>query len=427
MVWMPKRPFFLIILGWGLVSFSAPLSLKETVEYALSHSPAFSSAKVQRTLADLEVSDKRSAFLPSLDVDTSAGLSKQKASYAEEPWTSSLNLKLTENLYDNGKSFILLSKANLTREIAELTLLREREKLLLEISQTFYDYSNNQKLAEAKKDQLEIIQKQYLMIGNQYKGGLRTRRDFLRFKTEAQSAELESRRAANNVVKLRNGLRKLVGDNENTLDFAILNVEVLPEGKNIKPIEITETYDYRISQMTSRLSEYDVSVAKRNYWPNLFLRAGLSYGNNNFINSKVPFKETENYNANVGLELSFNLWDWGIRRREIERNEAAVQVAENSFRTQNLEIQESLRNLVLDIDVSRSNSELSRELLKAQEDAYNLIRRDYQDGAVTYPDLIDSLTKLLNAKTQFFQSRYQLASALAKHTYYEGKLHETLK
>ncbi len=419
------RCLALAISVFSPLLFSAPLSLKETLEFAIQNSPTLQKSKIQRQLADYDVSDRRSAFLPSLDFESSVGLAKEKFSFPEEPWRSALNLKLTENLYDNGKSFTLLSKANLAREIAEVSLKRDRDKLVLDVTLLLYQYSNVKNLTLAKKDQLELIQKQFSSVGSQYQGGLRTRRDYLRFKTEAQSAELQARQAQNDVEKLKTSLRKLLGDETNTLDFAVIPVESLPSTETKIDLQNSQTYEYRIADLTTRLSNYDVTLAQQAYWPNLNLSGGLSYGNSQFINSQNSFRDTENYNANIGLTLTFNLWDWGIRSRQIERARSSVSIAENDLKSKRLEVSELLKNLNLDFETLQSNFALSQELLKAQEDAYKLIRRDYQDGQVTYTDLIDSLAKLLAAKTQFFESRYQLAGAIARYHYYQGTLYET--
>jgi outer membrane protein TolC len=61
-----------------------------------------------------------------------------------------------------------------------------------------------------------------------------------------------------------------------------------------------------------------------------------------------------------------------------------------------------------------------------EEESNRLVEQQYNDGKVTYLDLITSLNELLNAKVQFYSAYYEALLNVAKYDYYKGTIYESL-
>ena len=104
--------------GASTSPLSMPLSLKEAVGFALENSPVFDTAKKTQAIREFQYKSAFAKLLPSLDFTTTDGLqnniaiaSTSGAVYTPNsttPWSSSLSLGVTENLYDNGVSLTRL-------------------------------------------------------------------------------------------------------------------------------------------------------------------------------------------------------------------------------------------------------------------------------------------------------------------------------
>lgn len=410
---------------------ATPMTLKDTLRYALDHSPTLDTAKQQELAGELEMKNARAALLPSLDATTTNGLLHTSPLSGTDPWGSSLNVTLTENLYDNGVTLTAYRVAQVNRQIAVLGQLQARWKLCLTVVQQFYKYSLAAKLSAVKDQQLGLYQKQFRFVQDQYKQGMKPRKDFLRFKSQAQRSEIDTRQARIDVERALVDVRNTIGvpPTEAQVDglaFEMFEPEISPTDVPQVPPPVANVIDYRVADLTRSLAPYDVQLAKRNYYPRISLGVGANYGNNNYIHSGVPFSTTQSNGWNVLLTLSYNFWDWGILSRKVEIAERNRDIAENTFRQAALDARSEVNQLMLDLAQIKENYKLVRDLLSSEEESFESTKRDYREGKIQPYDFILSLNDLLDARVRFFTSQYGLAEAQARYQYYYGNLYEKL-
>lgn len=419
---------FLVFILLSSLGFAQTYNLNTAVRYALEHSPTLGAESQRNHLAELDFRNRKTAFYPSLDLESHHGIGSAHPGTATDPWMSGLNLKLSENLYDNGTSIIRYKQGRLARELASLNLAKERDSLILELTKQFYEFSRSHQLMDAAKMQRDLLQQQFKTVGNQYRQGLKTKRDFLRFKAQAQRSELDHRLAGNRNAKSSFELRRLMGlPASEKVEFDVLNAENLHLDIPQKEPAIEKTWEYQVAKTYMDLQPFDVDLAKRKYFPELNLTTGAYYRNTNYLNSQNSFSSTGQYGWNILLQLNYNFLDWGLRSREIEKAQANRLIAEHDLKKAALQTHADLQALMRDLGDLNANLIVSKELLSAQQEAYDLIRREYTEGRVEYWDLMTSLTDLLDAKARFLNARYDLASVLAKYRYFEGTLYANYK
>jgi outer membrane protein len=420
----------LLLLVTETRSYGKAMTLEEALKYGLTHSPTLSSALKRRDIADMDVKTRKSAFLPSLDLEGTHGLQETHPEStvpgSTDPWVSGFSLKLTETLYDNGESITRLKQAKLQRQLAELGAEKERNQLILNIVSQFYDFSIAQKRAEAQRDLYSNLEKQTKSVSFQYRQGLKTRKDYLRLKSQVQNAEVTTRSAESALEKASIQLHKLIGApfTGEKMVFEPLDVNrASGEAPRAAPA-LENTLEVRIAKLERDLKPLDVSLAQRNYWPQLKLAGGANYGANSYINSAIPYGQRETYGWNVLLTLKYNLWDWGTLSREVEKARVNEMITENELTKTQLETRAEIESLMIQMRDLSLNSALSESLLQAQEDAFRIVDREYREGQTPYLDYVNSLKERLEAKILYAEARFQLASTLAKYQYYEGKLYD---
>ncbi|MEK6553662.1 MAG: TolC family protein, partial [Bdellovibrionota bacterium] len=202
----------LLLISAGAASAQLQkLDRRQAVRYALQNSPSFNSARNEREVADLTVKSSFWALFPSLDFTASYGLQDDDPSTYETPYTSQLALSLTETLYDNGVLLTQNKIANLARRRAELIFRKEKNRLVREVLEAYMKFSLQSRNLEVKEIQLDLIRRQYNLVSSAYKQGLKTRKDFLRFKTQLNRTQLDMVNARNSVEKTRLDLLKAIG------------------------------------------------------------------------------------------------------------------------------------------------------------------------------------------------------------------------
>jgi outer membrane protein TolC len=420
------------------------LSLREAVEYTLENSPVFDSARKTQSVRELEYKSALAKILPSLDFTTTNGLQNNIpiasttaanpiiTSNPSAPWYSSLSLGLTENLYDNGVSLTQIGIAGLNRELAAISYQKTRDDLTLGVVSEFYRFSLATVLLEVRKQQQGMLEKQFRTLTNQYQQGFKTRGDYIRFKTQVQRAEIDRITSENNVIQAEANLRKLLGVSIQAPEppsFDPVKVDRDRKGDGVlpnQPPSIEAVYDYRITKIQEEIYGKNVTLVKRNYWPQVSVSSGVNYVNQNYLNSDTPFAAGHQLSWNALVILQYNLWDWGTRKRDVEIAEYNRDIQGNVLSQNLLDINAQITGLMADVARVSKNYSLTQELLKLEEESNRDFEAQYREGKVTYLDLVTELNNLLDAKVQFFTSYFDALNSSAKYKYYEGKLYESL-
>lgn len=406
------------------------MDMRTTVQYAVENAPTLEVSRRQMAISDMQRKNAYSVFLPQLDLSSQHGISDRNPQVAgNNKYVSQLGVTLSENLYDNGISFIKYDSAKITKTIAELSYANDRDKLALSIISQFLQYSLVVRLLEVQKAQYDIVNKQFKSISTLYEQGIKTRRDFLRFKSELRRSQINLQSANTQVETTKADLVKLIAPTEiiKNTEFSFnvepVNLELVKSVPKEKP-NLDNHWLFQIARLRSGVFSNDVSIARRSYWPQFFLNGDVSYASSSYWKTGSSFADNDYTAWNALLTVKFNLWDWGIRNRNITiakdqkiQQEKTIESSLNEFIASN-------EKLMLNMGLSHNNFLTNQELLGLETESYAFLENEYRNGRATYLDLIIGLRDLLNAKIQLFSSYYSLRTLLFQYQYHEGKLYE---
>lgn len=405
------------------------LDLRRALEFGTEHSPALDSARRTLEIRRLERSNAVSRFLPSLDVSTSQGLQGTRPQSVYDSRFGTLNLALTETLYDNGQSFLKSRVAARQLESAEIAWDRARNQLALDLAREFYDFSLAERLASVRRRQAELLRKQFKAVDAQYREGLRTRRDYLRFKTQLQRADIDLITAENTARLSAVEIRRIIGAPADAAgpEFAAVELDTAAKvefPKNTPSLE--KHFEARLAEAGREINELQVKMVRRNWLPNATLTAAAGYANPNYLRLPDAAPGAESLSWNVTLGLSYNLWDWGIRRRDTRIAEETRGVGDNTLRSNVLTTRARIDSLMLELRRQSENLSLSRELLGFEEETFAFLDSEYRQGKVQFLDLINALNDLLDARVRFAQAQFGALASIAEHRFHQGDLHDSI-
>ncbi|MGK5085860.1 TolC family protein [Bdellovibrionota bacterium FG-1] len=169
-----------------------------------------------------------------------------------------------------------------------------------------------------------------------------------------------------------------------------------------------------------------MTFAKRNYLPRVSLTSELTYSNSNYLNSSTPFNATNQLSWNALLTFQYNLWDWGIKRHDVQIAEYNRDIQADTLQQGLLETHAQITSMMVDLSRLRYQLKLSEELLSLEEESNQNLESQYRQGKVAYLDLITGLKNLLDAKVQFYTSYFDVLQGIAKYRYFEGKIYEAV-
>lgn len=449
---MNKIGVFLTLLLIQLIFFyshalaSTTLNLHSALQYATSHSPSLQAAQYRMEQAHLEKQNTLSRFFPTLDLSSSLGVQGNSpasdtalkingvTSTYSGPWSSQSSLTLNETLYDNGESWTNHQIASLKKEQAQAVYRRERDQILRDVAIAFYQFSSAAKVAELLSDQEKIVVKQFEQVSRNYEQGLKTRKDYLRFKAQVSRAAIDLANAQLAVEKTTSNLKQILGvphPDIHSLHFQAdytpfdsSNSILIPNKK--ETLDLESHIDFQINQLQEKMNALEVEKIRRNYWPSLSLAASANYLNSSYLATGASWGDNANWSWSAGITLKANLWDWGIRKRDLAIAEQSEAIKAAEISNEMLKIRKEIGNILIDLSQTRSVYQLTRELLELEQGNFDFIDEEYRKGKVNFWDMVNAMKDLSDAKTKYWNALFALKQGLVSYYYHKGTLHEIL-
>ena len=412
--------FLLSTLAW-----SAELDLKGTLAHAIENSPGLQSSKRDVEIRSLELKNARANLYPSFDFSSRHGMTESAT--RSSPYVSTMSLTATETLYDNGITLSKIDSAQIELDLARAKFNDERDRLALQVAEEFFRYSLSTALLGVQTAQLGLVKKQYEGISAQYRSGIKTRKDYLKMHSEVRRTEIDLETAKGNLDKSRLELLRLIGVNPQNSDLTFQALKVQPKEIR-KPPEAPPQGSghalFKTFELQSRLAQIDRELVRRLVWPEVTLTAGADLTASDYLGTgnAFPGQKTSGWNALLGLK--FNLWDWGIRRRNLEVASHKQSQVELDLQAKRLQFSADGLKAYQDFSLGYRNFLLSQELLDLESKSYALVEADYRGGKVSFWDLTYGLRDLLEAKVKMYTNYFNVKLNQLKYLYHEGRLND---
>ena len=114
----------------------------------------------------------------------------------------------------------------------------------------------------------------------------------------------------------------------------------------------------------------------------------------------------------VGLQMNWNLWNWGATHHDIKEAEHQKRRAELAAGSLAEQVRVDVRSRWLDAKAAHDSLAAAQAQVQAAEEAYRLTHVKHESGAATTTDVIDAETEVARARLRSAVSRYDYYLAL---------------
>jgi outer membrane protein TolC len=431
-----KNIFILWLLLVAPLAFAEDvekIDFHQALERAIQKSPDYDILLHNQKSAHLAFTNSWSVFLPELDAEAQnqyqnqAGNTYYNTATPLSPWNNLLALSVSENLYDNGKSWNDMDIAHLNSDIGDLSAQQGLQQLMLSVANAYYDFSSAFQSLDLQRQEIETLRRQYHAIEGRYQNGVNNNRDFLRIKAQVQIAEIGLATQEISLEDAKQTLRLAIGE-KSAVDFN----PVVPKMSEVESIHFPEaspdgTFEFRIGDAQDRVADVQYREVQREDWPRLTLKGNSSYNVPQYVGpTQAGGLDSPYWNVSAMLVLDYAIWDWGIRRRNVEIADNTRRVARDNQEKTRIQVRQALNRLGKENALYMKSFRESKQILHDEESVYASLDRGYRDGTVTYLDLITALTELYTSRNQFVSLEYELLKGRANVAYYQGNLDEIL-
>lgn len=443
---MSQKNLFTVAILLALGTFATalrPARAAETsrhltilVGLAEKNSPVIARAENDAAIAEMELKNAKWAMFPQLNVESKTALIGNDPESRATPWFSELNLSLRQVFWDedNYSNMARYKKEKQKWERIKLESQYKRDEQLLKVAQTYLDWSSSLELREIDENKRDLLRRQFNVLEAQYKQGLKTKRDVLRIETEIKRLEIDILRRDNEVDLNFQKIASAVGLSKKELDAQDI------EGEEAKPfgalksdgaeIKSSDHARAKIFYFREEEARYDVQLSERKYWPRVTLENEIKYFNHDFVDARdnrQNFDQTGTLTWQSMIILRYNLWDFGIRKRDWE----IARVKERSIRAEDqqslFDLSVELRDVFLKLRENRENVRTTRELLVLEQQSYSILEAEYRNGRAAYLDLITNLNSLIDARSKFMTSYFGFKKQQMLYSFHKGELYGDLK
>ncbi|MCQ2286221.1 MAG: TolC family protein [Bacteroidales bacterium] len=403
---------FLCLSTSYLFAQTTRFSLEECIHYAKEHNITLKSAELNKESSEIQLKTAKNAYAPSVSASLSQGFGYSHATNGGFRANGNYGINAGMTLFDGLNTQNNIKQAQLNVTQADYKILQAQNNVNFQIIEAFLSVLMNQELLDYQEEVVKKSFEQMEQGKQQFKVGQILESDYLMLESQylSDSFNIENTKIAieNNLISLKNIL--CIGQDK---DFAITKptAEQMERVLEIPELQelITKTLGYypslKISENAVDIAEYDIKMAKSNYYPSLSLSAGISTGYTN-NNTGFGFQLGENLGENLGLSLNIPIYNRSNTKSQVNQAKIRKQQAELDLAQEELNLVKELQNAYQDTRKALNNYQLADARAKAYQASFQAYNEKFKHGAITAADLLQQQTNYLNYLNTFIQNKY---------------------
>lgn len=422
----------IILLSLMMISILYPqtqrLTLQESIELGLKNSKDLKISQSKLKSSDAKVSEVGSMFLPQLKLMANyTRMSDNVPAFEVTTPFSPMPIKISDPVLDNYNlrlslqqplftGFKLLSSKKAARynfNATESDYSKEMNETALNIHNAFWNYYRAQEVKDLLVNSLKQIENHLKDTKNFLENGLVTQNDYLKLQVQYSNTKLQLIEAENNLEVARAVFNKALGLpleskteisagqlSTNNLDYDI--EDLIKEAKQNR--DEIESLSFRL-----KAADENISAARSGWFPSVYLTGNYYYSNPNA--RFQPLTDQWNDTWDVGVTLSWDIWDWGLTSSKTTQAEELSVQTQASLDKLNDNIEVEVYQSYLNLIKSQEKVDVSKLSLEQSSENYRITTEKYNEQLATSTDLIDAEISELQAATNLTSSliEYNLA------------------
>lgn len=403
------------------------LSLEESIQIGLENSELIHSSKMKVNFAEARMSEVGTYRLPSVNLNASyARLSEINPFVLNTPGgrinisssiVNNYNIKLSlqQPLFTGFKLSSSLNIAVYSYEAQKQEYTKDEQQLILDIKYAYWNLLKAIKVKSVVDENVDLVKAHLTDVKNFFENGISTKNDVLKVQVQLTEAELRQIDVNNGVKIARSNLNNIIGlplsTNIEIESKVSMEDDTFPELDQL--IEQAMESRPELKEMDFRLKagESGVTLAKSNWYPQIYLAGNYYYAR---PNTRVfPVEDKFNATWDVGVGLSWDIWNWFATSDQTDQAEAQYEQVKDGYKSLKdgitLEVTQNYLNLLK----AKEKVLASNQSVQQAEENYRVTDETFKNGLTLNSELLDAEFDLLQAKSVYIQSMadYELAKA----------------
>ncbi len=401
-------------------STTRELSLQDAVQIGLEKSKGLHASLMKVQYADSKSSEATGLRLPSLKFNgTYARLSdippaQVTVPFLPEPVTLSssvvnnynLRLTLQQPIFTGLKLERNSDIADYTAQATQKDYEKDKSDLIYNIKSAYWNLMQALELQKVVDENVEQMKAHLKDVQSWMGQGMITNNEVLKVQVQLSDARLRQIDMRNNVQLAKIALNSLIGLPLDS-DFK-LTTSIKHEPRTFGDLQslVRQAYERRpeLQSMEYKIKAGDaaVSLAQSNWFPQIYLVGNYlsARPNQRIFPTKDEFKDT----WDVGLSVSFDLWNWGQTVHQTDQARAQLSQAQDGLAQLKDGVTLEVTRQFLNLTRSKERIGVAEQGVKQAEENYRITSGKFKQGLALNTDLLDAEVALLQAKTNYTQA-----------------------
>lgn len=421
---------------------SQVITIEDAIEIALENNYQLKQAENNLSISELQELSAKADFFPSLNANVNRGLNIGRRFDTEttgqfvDVTTNNLSASLSSNI-DIFNGFANINNLRRSREITasrEELLQRVRENVIFSTASSYLDYLLSSQLLEIAKENLQTSQSQLEQIEAQVEVGSRPMVDLLNQESLVANNELDLVNRENEVDLARLSLIRILQiDPLGEYEFVIPDIgqgSAVPINYDLGELvgaALENRADLRSEQRAILAEEYQVKVAKAQYYPTISGSASIrsNYSDLSMLSYTDQFFD-QNVARSFGISLSIPIFNRLNARTNVEIQKINLKNAELGLENTRLQVIQEVNQAYRDYLARVKEVESTQRALDAAERAYETELQRYEVGASTLIELSLANNAYVQAQASQAQATYRFIFQEKLLDYFIGRMDENI-
>ncbi|MFN8359020.1 MAG: TolC family protein [Candidatus Kapaibacterium sp.] len=406
------------------------LSLEKAVEMGISSSKSLHSSKAKIDAASAKIRETDANNLPTLSFQ--GGYTRLSAvdPFTFTPPGTTTKLVLSEPVLDNFvlqltlqqpifTGFRLSSASQMAEYNAQATKvesLKDKSDVALAVKNAYWNLYKAQELRKVNNENVAQIKAHLKDIQALQQGGLATYNDVLKVQVQISDAQYRQIDAQNLVQLTQVSLNNYLGLPLTTeLELTTAAQSGRRDGgswENSLETATKQRPEIRAAELRMKAGEEGVTMAKSAWYPQVSV--GAHYNLNNPNQRIQPPRTQFDGTWDVGVNVSMNLWNWGITTEQTSQAELQVIQAQDAIGQIKDGINVEVTQSYLTLNQAKEKLKVAQEGIKQAEENLRLTNERLKNGVALSTDVIDADYALLLTKTNLTNAIVDVELAYAK-------------
>lgn len=421
---------FLAVTG---ISLAAELRLSEGLKLAVEKSRHIKIAAYEENVAQAEALVERARLLPSVNASfQGTALSNQPAAIFG-PNTVPLSqrdfleysLSIQHTLYDFEGNASRYAAGRIRAGTKKLDTLRVRNFVAIEFALTYFDLLESQRMITVAEKEVERLTAHMNNTRVLLEEGAITRNDLLQAEVKLSDARSRHIGAANSrsvhASRLNSILVRPLNTEVSAVDSDFVTTEsAMTSGmtpdmtfEQAWAIAAAQRPELKIVDETMKSLDLDETARRAELYPRFIVRGGYDFTENRY--------QVHEGNWSVILGMGINLYSGGSTKAELQKIEAQ----RSRLREQKEKVIEDIRlevtRYLLDAATARERLLVTKDAVRQAEENLRINRSRYEEGVGTATEVLDAVTLLTVAETNYYKAVYDAKKAEAAVLYALGR------